>query len=67
MDNPTDKYSPFKPIDLKDRKWPNQLINKTPIWCSVDLRDGNQALIEPMGSDRKIGCSICYVTWVLKK
>ena len=53
MDNPTDKYSPFKPIDLKDRKWPNQLINKTPIWCSVDLRDGNQALIEPMGSDRK--------------
>ena len=36
MDNPTDKYSPFKPIDLKDRKWPNQLINKTPIWCSVD-------------------------------
>ena len=53
MDNPTDKYSPFKPIDIKDRKWPNQLINKTPIWCSVDLRDGNQALIEPMGSDRK--------------
>ena len=53
MDNPTDKYSPFKPIDLKDRKWPNQLINKTPIWCSVDLRDGNQALIEPMGSERK--------------
>ena len=53
MDNPTDKYSPFKPIDLKDRKWPNQIINKTPIWCSVDLRDGNQALIEPMGSDRK--------------
>ena len=53
MDNPTDKYSPFKPIDLKDRKWPNQLVNKTPIWCSVDLRDGNQALIEPMGSDRK--------------
>ena len=53
MDNPTDKYSPFKPIDIKDRKWPNQLINKTPIWCSVDLRDGNQALIEPMGSERK--------------
>ena len=53
MDNPTDKYSPFKPIDLKDRKWPNQLVNKTPIWCSVDLRDGNQALIEPMGSERK--------------
>ena len=53
MDNPTDKYSAFKPIDLKNRKWPNKLIEKAPIWCSVDLRDGNQALIEPMGAERK--------------
>ena len=53
MDNPTDKYSAFKPIDLEDRKWPSKLIQKAPIWCSVDLRDGNQALIEPMGSERK--------------
>ena len=53
MDNPTDKYSAFKPIDLKNRKWPNKLIKKAPIWCSVDLRDGNQALIEPMGAERK--------------
>ena len=53
MDNPTDKYSAFKPIDLEDRKWPSKLIQKAPIWCSVDLRDGNQALIEPMGSKRK--------------
>ncbi len=53
MDNPTDKYSAFKPIDLENRKWPSKLIQKAPIWCSVDLRDGNQALIEPMGSERK--------------
>ncbi len=53
MDNPTDKYSAFKPIDLKNRKWPNKIIEKAPIWCSVDLRDGNQALIEPMGAERK--------------
>ena len=53
MDNPTDKYSAFKPIDIENRKWPSKLIEKAPIWCSVDLRDGNQALIEPMGSERK--------------
>ena len=53
MDNPTDKYSAFKPIDLANRKWPNKILKESPIWCSVDLRDGNQALIEPMGSDRK--------------
>ena len=53
MDNPTDKYSAFKPIDLENRKWPSKLIQKAPTWCSVDLRDGNQALIEPMGSERK--------------
>ena len=53
MDNPTDKYNAFKPIDLKNRKWPSAQIQKAPLWCSVDLRDGNQALIEPMGSERK--------------
>tara|TARA_B100001057_G_scaffold364766_1_gene367725 strand:+ start:5685 stop:7343 length:1659 start_codon:yes stop_codon:yes gene_type:complete len=53
MDNPIDKYTAFKPIDLKNRKWPSAQIEKAPIWCSVDLRDGNQALIEPMGSERK--------------
>ena len=53
MDNPIDKYSAFKPIDLANRKWPNKILKESPIWCSVDLRDGNQALIEPMGSDRK--------------
>ncbi|MGE0733461.1 MAG: 2-isopropylmalate synthase [Alphaproteobacteria bacterium] len=51
--DPTKKYVPFQPIALPDRRWPNQVIAKPPIWCSVDLRDGNQALIEPMDSDRK--------------
>ena len=53
MDNPIEKYSAFKPIDLANRKWPNNILKESPVWCSVDLRDGNQALIEPMGSERK--------------
>ena len=53
MDNPVNKYKSFKPIKLENRKWPTQIINKAPAWCSVDLRDGNQALIEPMGVERK--------------
>ena len=53
MDNPIDKYSAYKPVDLVNREWPSNTIKKAPIWCSVDLRDGNQALIEPMGSERK--------------
>ncbi|MDY6943687.1 MAG: 2-isopropylmalate synthase [Pseudomonadota bacterium] len=47
------KYQPFKAIDLPDRRWPNARIEQAPMWCSVDLRDGNQALIEPMDSQRK--------------
>ncbi len=50
---PADKYRPFPPIDLPDRTWPSRTITRAPIWCSVDLRDGNQALVEPMGHDRK--------------
>ena len=53
MDSPTNKYKSFKPINIKDRNWPNQVISDSPDWCSVDLRDGNQALIEPMGAERK--------------
>jgi 2-isopropylmalate synthase len=48
-----EKYVPFKPIDLPNRQWPSKVITQPPIWCAVDLRDGNQALIEPMDSDRK--------------
>ena len=51
---PIEKYQPFAPIDLPDRTWPGKLIEQAPMWCSVDLRDGNQALIEPMGPDRKL-------------
>jgi len=50
---PIHKYRPFPPVDLPDRQWPSRVITSAPIWCSVDLRDGNQALIEPMGPDRK--------------
>jgi 2-isopropylmalate synthase len=50
---PFHKYQPFQPIELNDRTWPGKVIDKAPIWCSVDLRDGNQALIEPMGPERK--------------
>ena len=51
--NPSEKYLPFAPIGLPDRTWPNRVITQAPTWCSVDLRDGNQALIEPMNSARK--------------
>lgn len=48
------QYIPFNPVKLTDRKWPDQVITKAPIWCSVDLRDGNQALVTPMGIDEKL-------------
>ncbi|HEY0614738.1 MAG TPA: hypothetical protein VGC96_08855, partial [Candidatus Elarobacter sp.] len=49
----TDRYRAFPPIPLADRRWPSRTIARAPLWCSVDLRDGNQALVEPMGPDRK--------------
>lgn len=54
MIDPTPKYRAYAPVSLKDRTWPDRAITQAPVWCSVDLRDGNQALIEPMGHDRKI-------------
>jgi 2-isopropylmalate synthase len=51
--NPSTKYRSFPPIGLTDRTWPNKVIAAPPLWCSVDLRDGNQALIEPMDAARK--------------
>ena len=47
------KYAPYPTVGLKDRTWPDKVIDHAPIWCSVDLRDGNQALIDPMGHERK--------------
>jgi 2-isopropylmalate synthase len=51
--SPSSKYRGFPPIGLSDRSWPNSVITQPPTWCSVDLRDGNQALIEPMDAARK--------------
>ena len=51
---PSAKYQPFAPVALHDRTWPKQVITRPPVWCSVDLRDGNQALIEPMDAERKL-------------
>jgi 2-isopropylmalate synthase len=50
---PFDKYRPFVPVELADRTWPDRKLTKAPRWCSVDLRDGNQALIDPMDLERK--------------
>mgnify|MGYP003333312619 CR=1 FL=1 len=51
---PIHRYAPFIPVDLTDRTWPTKRITKAPQWCSVDLRDGNQALIDPMDATRKL-------------
>ncbi|WP_319242346.1 2-isopropylmalate synthase [uncultured Propionivibrio sp.] len=54
LKNPASKYSAFPPIALSDRRWPSQTITRAPIWMSSDLRDGNQALFEPMNAERKM-------------
>ncbi|MEX8193289.1 2-isopropylmalate synthase [Comamonas guangdongensis] len=54
LQNPSTKYRAFAPVRLSNRTWPDAVITKPPVWCSVDLRDGNQALIEPMDIERKM-------------
>ncbi|HEU5293538.1 MAG TPA: 2-isopropylmalate synthase [Burkholderiaceae bacterium] len=54
LKHPHSKYRAFAPVRLSDRRWPDVALTRSPQWCSVDLRDGNQALIEPMDSDRKL-------------
>ena len=54
LKNPASKYRAFQPVRLADRTWPDAVLNRPPVWCSVDLRDGNQALIEPMDVARKL-------------
>jgi len=54
LKNPATKYRSFAPVRLADRKWPDAVLARAPAWCSVDLRDGNQALIEPMDVARKL-------------
>src|SRR5258708_11990730 len=54
MNSPVGKYRPFPTIHLLDRQWPNRMLEKAPQWCSVDLRDGNQALAQPMNVPQKL-------------
>ena len=54
LTNPATKYRPFPPVALTDRQWPSRTITQPPIWMSTDLRDGNQALFEPMNVERKM-------------
>ena len=54
LENPGEKYRPSISFCLPDRTWPDVKLVRPPIWCSVDLRDGNQALIEPMDINRKM-------------
>ena len=54
LKNPSTKYRPFPPVNLPDRQWPNRVITRAPLWCSVDLRDGNQALAVPMNVGQKL-------------
>lgn len=51
--DPSRKYKPYTPLTLKDRRWPSQTFTKAPIWLSTDLRDGNQALANPMSIEQK--------------
>ncbi len=51
---PITKYRPFPPVNLPDRQWPGRTLTRAPIWCSVDLRDGNQALAQPMSVEEKL-------------
>jgi len=54
LKQPASKYRAFQPVRLADRTWPDAVLTRPPTWCSVDLRDGNQALIEPMDIARKL-------------
>src|SRR3954453_13755490 len=54
LKNPSPKYRPFPTVPLTERQWPNRVLTRAPIWCSVDLRDGNQALAVPMNVSQKL-------------
>ena len=54
LKQPATKYTAFPPVDIEDRQWPSRTITKAPVWMSTDLRDGNQALFEPMNAERKM-------------
>src|SRR3974377_1122341 len=54
LQEPSKKYRPFPPVQLTDRQWPQRTLTRAPRWCSVDLRDGNQALAVPMNVSQKL-------------
>src|SRR5437879_2530703 len=54
LKDPSQKYRPFAPVHLANRQWPNRVLKRAPLWCSVDLRDGNQALAVPMNVSQKL-------------
>jgi 2-isopropylmalate synthase len=64
---PFEKYRPYAPVPLTDRTWPSRTLTKAPTWCAVDLRDGNQALIDPMDPDRKLRMFDALVNMGLKE
>ena len=61
------RYRQFPPVNLPNRQWPNKVIEKAPIWCSVDLRDGNQALEKPMNLPRRLSSPSTLLKSVLRK
>ncbi len=67
LKDPSKKYRPFTPIHIPDRTWPDQIIDKAPIWLSTDLRDGNQSLIEPMDAEKKMRFFKCLLAVGLKE
>ncbi|MBD9426587.1 2-isopropylmalate synthase [Pseudomonas sp. PDM15] len=67
LKDPSKKYRPFTQVQLPDRTWPDQIIDKAPIWLSTDLRDGNQSLIEPMDAEKKMRFFKCLVAVGLKE
>src|SRR5690606_11501473 len=67
LKDPSKKYRSFTPVQLPDRTWPDQIIDKAPSWLSTDLRDGNQSLIEPMDAEKKLRFFKCLVTVGLKE
>ncbi|EZH79957.1 2-isopropylmalate synthase [Ectopseudomonas composti] len=67
LKDPSKKYRPFTQIQIPDRTWPDQIIDKAPIWLSTDLRDGNQSLIEPMDAEKKMRFFKCLLAVGLKE
>src|SRR5579863_3612970 len=67
LKKPSAKYRPFRPVALPDRQWTDRTLTRAPIWCSVDLRDGNQALAVPMNVSQKLDLFQTLVTCGFKE